>query len=72
MSWPPGGKPMKTAASDDWLVKRSVRHRSMHMWGTTMYATLILGICILIGAAWISDSLDSYCPEDEGVVFRLT
>jgi hypothetical protein len=53
-------------------VHKAVARRSWHMWGTTMYATMILGICILIGAAWISDSLDSYCPEDTGVVFRLT
>lgn len=56
----------------DPTIERSIKHRAWHMWGTTMYATLILGICILIGSAWITDALNSYCPEDTGVVFRLT
>lgn len=44
------------------------KKRMWVMWGCAAF----VGFCILLAGDRIGTSLDSYCPEDTGVVFRLT
>jgi len=60
----------KIAASNEWLIKRAVINRAWHMWGVAAVSTFFLGLAILVGAGMIADSLDAYCPVDEGVIYR--
>jgi len=51
-------------------VHKAVARRSWHMWGIATVSVFFLGLAILVGAGMIADSLDAYCPVDEGITYQ--
>lgn len=63
-----GGLVELGAVTNTAKLENAVKRRSWHMWG----AAVFVGICILLASNQIAVALNSYCPEDTGVVLRLS
>ena len=63
---------MSWTTQQEGRIERSITQRHLHMWCIAIFVTGLLVSTILVAGGMIADSLDAYCPEDTGVVFRLT